>query len=179
MEGEVFEAFGFLFDFHVVKVRKVRSTTTIFGFCFKVSQFFGVDQLHSFSPNVVKYNRLCFIVLFVILKAKDPHLSEVNELSPTVRTLLMHLNIFRVVIEGKADLTNGGRLLILGCIDNEVPVGCVSIELSVQPTIFAGGEVDVWFNLSDCSNVIADCVYAFFCPHFSELAFGVTLEVKV
>ena len=53
VENEVFEAFGFLFDFNVVKGRKVRSRVVIFEVCFDVSQLFGVDEFEGLFPNVV------------------------------------------------------------------------------------------------------------------------------
>ena len=54
MENEVFEAFGFLFDFQVVKGWKVRSRIVISEVCFDVNQLFRVNELKFFSPNVVK-----------------------------------------------------------------------------------------------------------------------------
>ena len=58
VENEVFEAFGFLFDLHIVEGREVRSRIVISEACFGVSQLFSVDDFEGLSPNVVKCNRL-------------------------------------------------------------------------------------------------------------------------
>ena len=119
VENEVFETFGFLFDFHVVKGREVRSRIVISEVCFEVSQFFCVDEFESLFPNVVKCSILYTASLICIFETKDPHFLEVNEVRETIRILLFHFHIFGVVVEGKADLADGSRLLIFCCINNE------------------------------------------------------------
>ena len=113
------------------------------------------------------------IVDFIfIIEAKDPHFSEVNEKRRTIGILLLHLYTFGAVIKGKADLTDGGRLLVLDCIDNEVFVRWVLIGL-ISIIFFIGDEVDVWLNFAYFANLIADYTYLFVDFHFSELFFGV------
>ena len=117
VENEVFEAFGFLLDFHVVKGQKVRGRIVILEVCFKVSQLFGVNEFECLSPNVVKCSILCFEIYIHIFETKDPHVSEVNEGRGTVTIYLLHFH--RVIVEGKTDLADDSRLFIHGCIDNE------------------------------------------------------------
>ena len=120
VEDEVFECFCIvIINFYVVKWREVRSIVIIFEVCFDVSQLFCVDEFEGLSPNVVKCNQLCFYIFIRILDTKGPHLSEVNEECITVRIFLFNFDKFGVVVEGKVDLADGSRLLILGCIDNE------------------------------------------------------------
>ena len=119
VENKVFEAFGFLLDFHIIEGREVRSKIIIREVCFEVSQLFSVDEFEGLSPNVVKCNRLYIQVFILIFETKDPHFLEVNEVRETIRILLFHFHIFGVVVEGKADLADGSRLLIFCCIDNE------------------------------------------------------------
>ena len=54
VENEVFEAFGFLLDFSVVKGREVRSRIVISEVCFRVSQLFNVDEFEGLSVNIVE-----------------------------------------------------------------------------------------------------------------------------
>ena len=177
VKNEVFEAFSFFLDFHVVKGREVRSRIVISELCFEVSQFFCVDESEGLSPNIIKSNIFCFPTFILIFKTKGPNVSEVNKLSQTVGILLPHFHIFEAAVKGKTDLANGRRLIFFGCINNEVLLGWVFIDLLIL--YFTGNEVYVWINFPDFINVIVDCVYAFVCPHFSELAFGVVFEVKV
>ena len=179
VEDEVFEAFGLFLDFNVVKGRKVRSRIVLAELWFQVSQLLGVDQLMVLSPNVVKCSILCFVLFIIIIDTKDPHLSEVNEVNQSVRILLLHFHIFRVVIEGKADLANGGRLLVFGCIDNEVFEKWVLIDLLLIIIFLICDEVDVWLHFTDSIHLIVYCVYTFVGPHFSDLSFGVTPEIEV
>ena len=106
VENEVFEMLGLLFDLHVVEGQRVRSTIVISEVCFRVSQLFGVNELKILSPHVVKCNKICFVDSILILKAKDPHISEVNDVSRTIRIFLLDLDIFEVVVNGKANLTD-------------------------------------------------------------------------
>ena len=123
VENEVFEEFSFLLNlnFNMIKGREVRSRIVIFEVCLGVIQLFGVDEFEILSPNIVKC-RPYFIIFILIIDKKDPYFSEVKEVSPTVPTPCFHLYIFGVVLEGKADLTYGGRLLVCGCIDNIILV---------------------------------------------------------
>ena len=120
VEDEVFEAFGLALNFHMIKGRKVRSREVISEECFGVNQIFGVNELLGSPPNVVNGNKLCFVIFILILESKDPHFSDINEERQTKRIFLLHFLIFGFVFEGKVDLADGGRLLILCCIDNEV-----------------------------------------------------------
>ena len=97
----------------------MRSKTVAAEDSFGISQFFGVDEFEGLSPNVVKCSRFCFETFIRIADTEDPHFSEVNEVRETVGIILLHFDIFGVVVKGKADLPNGGRLLVLCCIDNE------------------------------------------------------------
>ena len=172
VENEVFEVICFLFDFHVVKGQKVRGIIVISEVCFGVSQLFSVDEFDGLSPNVVKCCKLCFVFLILIFNPKDPHFSEVNKASLTIRILHLHFHTFGAVVEGKADLADGGRLLIFGCIDNEVLEEWVLFDF-IAVIFLIDDEVDVWLNFSDCINIIADYVYLLIEPYFSELAFEV------
>ena len=118
VKDEVFEVSGFLFNFHVVKRGEVRSRIVISEVCLGASQLFGVDEFEGLSPNVVKCSILCFEIYIHISETKDPHVSEVNEGRGTVRIYLLHFYMV-IIVEGKADLANGGRLLVFGCVDNE------------------------------------------------------------
>ena len=62
-----------------------------------------MDEFEGISPNVVKYNR--FSLPITIYETKDPHVSEVNEVSITVR--IFHLHFHKVVVKGKTDLQKG------------------------------------------------------------------------
>ena len=107
VENKVFEAFGFLLDFHIIEGREVRSKIIIREVCFEVSQLFSVDEFEGLSPNVVKCNRLYIQVFILIFETKDPHFSDVNEvIITTVRILLLHFHTFGVIVEGKADLAD-------------------------------------------------------------------------
>ena len=122
VENEVFVSFSFLLlNLHLVKGQKVRSRIVISEVCLQVSQLFCVDQFESLSPYIVNC-RPYFIIFIFIIDTKDPYFSEVKEVSPIVSTPCFHLYIFGVVLEGKADLTYGGRLLVFGCIDNKILV---------------------------------------------------------
>ena len=178
MENEVFEAFCFLLYFLVVKGRKVRSTTTIFGFCFKVSQFFGVDQFECLSLNIVKYSILCFVFFILIFDAKDPHVSEANDVSQKVRILLFYTHICGIVAEGKVYLVDRSRLLVFARVNNEILKEWVLFDFIIG-TFLIEDKVNVWRSLFERPNLIADCVDVFLCPHFSELSFGVVSEVEV
>ena len=68
----------------------------------------------------------------------------VNEVSLTIRILVLHLFPFGFVVEGKNDLANGGRLLVFPRIYNEALKEWVFIQL--HTIIFEGDEVDVWLN---------------------------------
>ena len=101
MENEVFEAFCFLLYFLVVKGRKVRSRIVILEACFTMSQFFGVDQFECLSLNIVKYSILCFVFFILIFDAKDPHVSEANDVSQKVRILLFYTHICGLLPKGR------------------------------------------------------------------------------
>ena len=89
----------------------------------------------------------------------------------------MHLDTFGVIVEGKADLADGGRLLIFGCIDNKVLI--VRSLFDFIAVIFSvDDEVYVWLHFSDFINPIVDCVNLFIEPHFSEFAFGIVPQVE-
>ena len=89
VDNEVFVFWSFfLFDLHVVKGRKVRSKMVISEVCFEMSQLFGVNELLSLFPNVVKCSRFCLPIFILKMATKDPHFSEVNEVRRTVRILL-------------------------------------------------------------------------------------------
>ena len=124
----------------------MRSRIVIYEVCFEVSQLFSVDQFEGLSPNVVKCSILCFVIFIFIFNPKGPHLSEVNEVRATEGILLFHFHIFRVVVEGKADLSNGSRLLIYGCIDNEELKEWVFFFDFIVETFLIDDEVDVWLN---------------------------------
>ena len=117
------------------------------------------------------------MIFILILDTKDPHFSEVKEVSITVPIFHLHLHNFGVVIEGKADLAGRGRLLVFGCIDNEVFERWVVIEFVIL--FFIDNEVDVMLHFPYYINFIVDHVYDFVGPHFSELPFGVVPEVEV
>ena len=156
VENEVFEAFGFLLNFNVAEGRKVRSRTVIFEVCFGVSQLFSVDEFDGLSPNVVKCCKLCFVFLILIYNPKDPHLSKVNEVSIAVGILLLDFHTFGVVVEGKADLADWGRLLVFARVDNEVLKDWVLFDF-IAVTFLKDDEVDTWLNFPDCINLIVDC----------------------
>ena len=180
VENEVFEfeAFGFLFNLHVVKGREVRGIIVISEFYFGMSQLFIVDEFESLSPNVEEFSILYFFIFIVKLETKDPYLSEVNETMCAGKILLYHFHNLGVVDEGKADLTNGGRLLVFARIDNEVLKEWVFFELfSINVSI--DDKVDVWLQFPDCTHYIVDCAYLFVSPHFSEFSFRVVSDVKV
>ena len=148
----------------------MRSRIVISEKCFTMSQIFSVDEFEGLSPNVVKCNILCSPILIMIFETKDPHLSEVNEESITVRIFLFHN--FLVVVEWKADLTDGGLLLIFGCIGNEVLKKWFLVDFAIK-FFSKDDEVDVCLNFTYFFNLIVDCVYLFIGPHFSEFSFGV------
>ena len=107
VEDEVFEAFCFLFDLHVVEGREMRGRIVIPEVYFRVNHFFCVDQLMGLFSNVVKCNRLCFPFFIFIMMTKNPHVSEVKEVSHTVRIFLFHFHSIGVIVEGKVDLADG------------------------------------------------------------------------
>ena len=178
MENEVFEEFGFFFNFHVVKGREVSRKAVNSEVGLQVSQLFCVDEFEGLSPNVVKRSILCFVFFIFIVETKNPHFSEINEVRVKVRIFLLHFHIFGVVVEGKTDLADDSRLLILGCIDNEVLLGWSLFDF-IALTFLIDDEVGVWLNFPDRINLIVDFVYFFVGPHFSELAFGIVPEVEV
>ena len=143
-----------------------------------MSQLFCVDEFECLSPNVVKCSILCFEIYIHIFETKDPHLSEVNEVRVTVRILLLHFHTFGIIIEGKTDLADWGRLLVFGCIENEALKEWVLFDLVIV-IFFIGHEVNVRLNFPYYINMIVDCVYLFIDPHFSEFAFGVVPQVEV
>ena len=113
VKNKVFKKFGFHLNFHIIEGERMRSKIVISEGLFQMCQLFGVNELKSLYPNIVKYNRLCFPTFICILKTKDPHVSDVNEVSPTFR-------IFWVILEGKVNLANRGRLFIFARIHNQV-----------------------------------------------------------
>ena len=179
MQNEVFKVFVFFLDFHMVKGRKVRSRIVIAEGCFRLCHFFYMNEFEGLSPNVVEYNKLCIPIFIFIFKTKDPYISEINEVSPTVWILLLHLHTFGVAVEGKADLPNRGRLLIFCCIDNEVLKEWTLIDLLLIIIFLICDEVDVWLHFTDSIHLIVDCVYTFVGPHFCEFSFRVVREVKI
>ena len=136
-----------------------------------------MNEFEGLSPNIIKCNIFCFPTFILILETKDPNVSKVNKLSQTIGILLPHFHIFDVAVKGKSDLANGGRLLVFGCINNEVLLGWVVIGLLIL--YLTGNEVYVWLNFPDLINVIVDCVYNFVYLHFFELSFGIVSKVKV
>ena len=134
-----------------------------------------MNEFEGISPNVVKCSSLYF--LFPILKTKNPHDFEVNDTDMTITILILQFNIFGLVVERKADLGNGGRLLIFSCIDNEVLEKWLLFVIFTL--FFTADEVDASINFPDFLNFIVDYAYAFLCPHFSELSFGVVSQVEV
>ena len=131
----------------------MRSKIVISEGLFQMRQLFGVNELKSLYPNIVKYNRLCFPTFICILKTKDPHVSDVNEVSPTVR-------IFWVILEGKVDLPNRGRLFIFARIHNEVLKKGTLFKFLINFFLIRN-KVDMRFNFSDFLCIIVDCVDAF------------------
>ena len=73
-----------------------------------MGHFFYMNEFEGLSPNVVKCNILFSPILIMIFETKDPHFSEVNEVSIKAWIFLLHFHIFGVVIEGKTDLADGG-----------------------------------------------------------------------
>ena len=78
MESEVFNLFGFLFNFHVVKGQKVRGRIVIAEMRLRMIQLLRVDEFEGFFPNIVKCNILCSPIFILVLDTKDPHFSEVK-----------------------------------------------------------------------------------------------------
>ena len=95
-----------------------------------------------------------------------------------MRIFHFHFDKFGVVVEGKANLANGGRLLVFARVDNEVLKEWVLFDF-IAVTFLIDDEVDVWLHFSDFTNFIVSCVYFFVPPHFSEFSFGVVPEVEV
>ena len=119
------------------------------------------------------------IVVFIcILEAKDPHFSEINEPNPAIRIFLLNFKTFVIVVKGKADLANGGLLLVFSCIDDKVLEKLIIIELLAK-LFLIDNEVNCWLNLFDCMNFVVDSVYVLFCTHFSDLFVEVIHEVEV
>ena len=155
VKNEIFEVFGFLLDFNVVKGKEFRSRIVIDEGCFVVSQLFCVDQFDGLSPNVVNCGRTYFVIFIVKLDAKGPYFSEVNEVAQTVQIFILHFDTFGVVVEGKVDLADGGRLLVFGCINNKMLVKWFLFDFIVV-TFLIDNEVYVWLNFSDYINFIVD-----------------------
>ena len=92
VENKVFECLCiFNINLHMIEGHKVRTRIVISEVCFTMSQFFCVNELMGFSRNVVKCNILYFLVFIPIFEAKDPHFSEVNEISMILPTFILHL----------------------------------------------------------------------------------------
>ena len=108
VDNKGFEAFGFFLDVHVVKEREVRSRMVISEFWLRMIQLFCVDEFESLSPNIMKCNRLCFVIFILIFETKCQHLSEVNEVRVTVRIIFFHFQLFWVITKGKAYLADEG-----------------------------------------------------------------------
>ena len=177
VKNKVFVIFGFLLDLNVVEGREVRSTIVISEVCFNLSLFFRVDEFEGLSANVVKCSIDCFPFFILIIETKDPHISQFNEGVPTIRIFLLHFHIFEVFVKGKADLANGGQLLVFARVDNKVLVRWVLIDFI---TFFlVDDEVHIKLNFSDCMNFIVECVYTFIYYNLFELLFGIVPEVKV
>ena len=134
-----------------------------------------MNEFEGISPNVVKCSTLCFLI--PILKTKNPHDFEVNDTDMAITILILQFNIFGVVVERKADLGNGGRLLIFRCIDNEVLEKWFLFGIVIQ--FFTADEIYAQINFPDFLNFIVDYAYTFLCPHFSELSFGAIPQVEV
>ena len=75
-------------------------------------------------------------------------------------------------------MSNGGRLLIFGGIDNEILIEWVHTGLLII-LFFTGNEVNIWLNFPDVINQIVYCVYLFIGPHFSGFSFGIVPKVEV
>ena len=160
MKHEVFVIyFFFLLNLRVVEGEKKRSRIVNDELVFGVCQLFSVDQLMVLFSDVVEYSRLFFIrILILIFDTKDAHFSDVNEIRETVRVFFLHFHNFGVVVEGKTDLPNGGRLIILCCIDNEVFKGWTLIDLLLIIFLIYD-EVDVWLYFPYCIHDIVSCIY--------------------
>ena len=156
----------------------MRSKIVILEACFTMSQFFGVDQFKGISPNVVQCSILCFVFFILIFDAKDPHFSEDNDVSQKVRIFFFYTHICGIVAEGKVYLVDRSRLLVFARVNNEILKDWVLFDFIIG-TFLIKDKVNVWRSLPERPNLIADCVYLFIGPHFSELSFGVVSEVEV
>ena len=157
MQNKVFELFDFHLDFHVIEGHRV-SRTVIFEVYFKIIQLLYVDEFEGLPPNVVNRTIICVVVLIFILNAKNPYLSEVDEVVPIIMILLLHFDTFRVVLERKADLANSGSFLIFTRIDNEILENWVIFDIAI---FLVDDEIDVWFNFPYFINVFVCCAYTF------------------
>ena len=91
VENEVFVLFFFFFfNFHIVEWQKVNINAVIVEECIGVSLLFGVNGFKGLSPNVVQCSKLDFLIFILMFDAKDPHLSEVNDVSQKVRIFLFY-----------------------------------------------------------------------------------------
>ena len=110
---------------HTVERKEMRSITVIKYIWLAISQLsqlFGMNELESIFSYIVKYIRLfSLLILILVLKKKDPQISNVNEEMLKQLFLLLIHNI-GVFVEGKTNLANRGKLLIFAGIDNEMPV---------------------------------------------------------
>ena len=112
--------FRLLFDLNVVEGKKTIDKFVITEACFNINQLLCVNEFEGLSPNVEKRSILRFVVFVFIFDVKDPQSSEFKEESPAMRMFLAHFDKFGIVVEGKTDLADGGRLFIFAGINNEV-----------------------------------------------------------
>ena len=101
----------------------MRSTIIIHNKHSLISHFFGVDELESLFPNVVKRSILSQNIWAVIMDFKNPYISEVNEATNVIGVLLFPLDMLWVVAEGQLYPLNEGRLLIFSRINNAMFIG--------------------------------------------------------
>ena len=86
MKSELIEmAILFFLDFHIAEGQKMRRNSIIFEGYFRVRQLFRVNELLSLLLDIEKYQTLTLALLVYILDAKDPHVSEVDEIGGTVQ----------------------------------------------------------------------------------------------
>ena len=116
-----------LFNLNIIIGHKMRSTIIVHDEHSLISHFFGVDELESLFPNVVKRSILSHFIWAVIMDFKNPYISEVNEATNVIGVLLFPLDMLWVVAEGRLYPPNGGRLLIFARINNAVLVGWASL----------------------------------------------------
>ena len=65
--------------------------------------------------------------------------------------------MFGVVVEGKADLADWGRLLVFARVDDKVLEEWVFFDL-ITLIFLIDNEVDTWLNFPDFFNLIVDYV---------------------